>query len=446
MPCASRIPIVIALHLGPRGSLPRLLAALLLLLLPALSCHKPDPRLAEADAALKSGDLTRALDLASEMLRESPQSAQALDRKGLALQGMGRPDAEQTFREAIRLEPSRPEAYDHLAALLYQSGKADDAIEQWRAAIRADGRYAPARYNLGSVLQARGNLEEAVAQFREAVDLAPEMVSARLNLGVALVSLGRFPGAEKELKEAVRLAPKDPEAAFNLGAAYVAARKTPEGIAELRRALSLRADFAEAHERLATAYYYEGKPSEAEREFKEALRLKQDFAEAHFGLGALYRERGDESQAIGEYEAALASQPRHAEAATNLALLYGRRAEPPPRAVNRIAAFEIYRRALLRGDYAAAWATLSQRTRRFYLDDPERFRYAAVRGFQDPAARGRLETATFFLRYLEPPVPTSAPGLPYDPARMDAIRETPEGDFKVDFRVLTGVPGPDPQR
>ena len=437
---------MIALFLGPRGSLPRLFPALLLLLLLALSCHKTDPRLLEADTALQQGDLTRALDLASEVLRESPQSAQALDRKGLALQGMGRPGAEESFREAIRLDPSLAAPYDHLAALLYQSGKIDEAIEQWRAAIRADGRYAPAHYNLGSVLQARGNLEEAVAQFREAITLAPEMVAARLNLGIALVSLGRFPGAERELQEAVRLAPRDPEAAFNLGAAYVAARKSPEGIRELQRALSLRADFAEAHERLATAYFYEGKPAEAEREFKEALRLKPDYAEAHFGLGALYRERGTEAQAILEYEAALASQPRHVEAATNLALLYGRRAEPPARAMNRIAAFEIYRRALLRGDYAAAWGTLSQRTRLFYLDDPGRFRYAAARSFQDPAVRKRFESPTFFLRYLEPPSPTSAPGLPYDPARMDALREGPDGDFKVDFRVLTGVPGPDPER
>ena len=438
---------MIATRLGPRGSLLRS-AAFLLLALPAVfsSCRKPDPRLADADAALKKGELARALDLATEVLRETPRSAAALDRKGLALHGMGREGAEEAFREAIRLDPSRPEPYDHLAALLYRSGKTDEAIEQWRAAIRADGRYAPARYNLGSVLQARGNLEDAVTQFREAIDLAPEMVSARVNLGVALVALGRFPGAEKELKEAVRLAPRDPEAAFNLGTAYVAARRTQEGIRELQRALSLRADFAAAHERLGTAYFYEGKPSEAEREFREALRLQADLAEAHFGLGAVYRERGDDAQAILEYEATLVSQPRHPDASTNLAILYGRRPDPPERAANRIAAFEIYRRSLLRGEFAGAWRSLSQRTRRFYLDDPERFRYAAARGFQNPEARRRLESPTFFLRYLEPPVPNSAPGLPFDPSRMDAIREEPEGDFKVDFRVLSGVPGPDPDR
>src|SRR5262245_18792565 len=440
-------PMVITPPLAPRGFLFQpasfFLAALLIA---SFSCARPDPRLAQADVALKNGDLARALDLSTEVPRETPGSAAALDRKALALQGMGRPGAEETFREAIRLDPSRPEPYDHLATLLYQSGKVDEAIAQWRAAIQADGRYAPARYNLGSVLQARGNLEEAVAQLREAIELAPEMVQARLNLGIALVALGRFPGAEKELKEAVRLAPRDPEAAFNLGAAYVAARRTQEGIRELQRALSLRADFAAARERLATAWFYEGKPAEAEREFKEALRLQPDLAEAHFGLGALYRERGDDASAILEYAATLASRPTHADASTNLSLLYGRRPGPPARAVNRIAAFEIYRRALLRSDYAAAWQTLSERTRRFYLEDPGRFRYAAERGFKDPETRRRLESPAFFLRYLEPPVPNSVSGLPFDPSRMDGIREGPEGDFKVDFRVRSGVPGPDPQR
>jgi len=98
--------MVIAPRLGPRGSLLRSTALLLLLLLAvSSSCRKPDPRLAEADAALKSGELERALDLASEVQRETPGSAPALDRKGLALQGLGRQGAEEAFREAIPLEP-----------------------------------------------------------------------------------------------------------------------------------------------------------------------------------------------------------------------------------------------------------------------------------------------------------------------------------------------------
>jgi len=431
-----------------RASALSLAIASLILVGPLLSCRpsQEDPRVAAARAALEKGETQRALDLATEYLNEKPDSGEAMDLKGLALQAMGSAGAEQAFREAIRLRPSRPEPRDHLAALLYQAGKKQEAARAWQEVIQVDSEYAPAHYNLGSVYQADGRLDEAAAQFREALRLKPDLVQARINLGIALVSLGRFPEAEKELKEAARLSPNDPEVAFNLGAALVSARRTDDGIRELKRALSLRKDFAEAHERIATAYFYDGKLDQAESEFREALRLRADYAEAHLGLGVLMTEQGKEDEAIREYEKALAIEPTHHAASINLALLYGRKDKAPSKAVNRVAAFEIYRRGLVDKNWDAAWRILSARSRAIYLDDATRFRYAAQKGFADPQTRERLAASSFFLRYLEPPAPDPSSGLPYDPGRMGAVQEGPGGEWRVDLLVLSGLPTPDPQR
>jgi Flp pilus assembly protein TadD len=291
-----------------------------------------------------------------------------------------------------------------------------------------------------------GRFEEAILQFRAALKLQPELVQARINLGIALVSLSRFPEAEKELQEAARLAPNDPEVAFNLGAAYVSARKTPEGIRELRRSLSLRPNFTEARERLGTALFYEGKLEEATREFGEALKTRPESADAHFGLGLIHSEEGRTEEAIREYERALQGEPNHSAASTNLALLYGRSGKAPFRAQNRVAAFELYRRAILAKNWSAAWETLSERTRALYLNDSSRFRYAAQKAFENPGIRDKLAAPGFFLPYLEPPSPDPSSGLPYDPSRLGAIREGVSGDWKVDFLVLSGFPGPDPER
>ena len=422
--------------------------ASLLLLGPSLSCRRAheDPALATTRAALDKGESQRAFELATEYLKEKPDSGEAMDLKGLALQSMGRPEAEQAFREAIRLMPDRPEPRDHLAAFLYQTGDIRRAAQEWQEAIRVDADYAPAHYNLGSVYQAQGNLDEAVAQYREALRLKPDLAQARINLGIALVSLGRFPEGEKELREAAKLFPNDPEAAFNLGAALVSARRTDEGIRELRRALSLRKHFAEAHERIATACFYDGKLDQAETEFREALSIRPDYAEAHQGLGVLMTEQGKEDQAIQEYEKALAIQPTHHDASINLALLYGRKDKAPAKPVNRVAAFEIYRRGLLDKNWDRAWQVLSARSRAIYLDDPLRFRYAAQKGFDNPQTRERLSSPSFFLRYLEPPAPDPSSGLPYDPGRMGALKEGPDEEWRVDFLVLSGLPSPDPQR
>jgi len=407
---------------------------------------REDPRLAQAREALAKGEIQRAHDLISDLLREKPDSGEALDLKGLALQSMGRAEAEQAFREAIRRIPKRAEPHDHLAAFLYQSGRTEEAIAEWQAAVRENSQYAVGHYNLGSAYQRVGRLDQAVTEFRQALKLKPELTSARINLGIVLVTMGRFPEAEKELREAARQAPEDPEVAFNLGAAYVSARRTEDGIRELRRALALRPDFAEARERMGTAFFYDGKLEEAAREFGEALKIRPKYAEAHFGLGVLLSEEGKEEEAIREYERTLENQPDHAAASTNLALLYGRTGKTPPRGTNRVAAFEIYRRRLLEKNWDAAWSILSRHSRALYLDDPERFRYAARKGFDDPRVLEKLAAPGFFLRYLEPPSPDPASGLPYDPAQMGAVRESSDGEWKVDLLVVQDLPGPDPER
>ena len=433
----------------PRHSTQLIFAAICLILAgPLLACRhsREDPQLAATRSALDRGESQRALDLATEYLREKPDSGEAKDLQGLALQAMGRAQAEQAFRDAIRLLPTRPEPRDHLAAFLYQSGNREEAARLWQEAIQVDSEYAPAHYNLGSVYQAEGRLDEAAAQFREALRVKPDLIQARINLGIALVSLGRFPEAEQELRGAAKLSPDDPEAAFNLGAALVSARKTDEGIRELQRALSLRKDFAEAHERIATAYFYDGKLEQAEGEFREALKLRPQYADAHLGLGVLLTEQGKEDEAVREYEKALAIDPTHHAASINLALLYGRADKAPPKAVNRIAAFEIYRRALLERNWEQAWQVLSSRSRTLYLDDPMRFRYAAQKGFDSAQTRERLSSPSFFLRYLEPPAPDPSSGLPYDPARMGGVQEGPDAQWRVELLVLSALPSPDPQR
>ncbi len=420
-------------------------AAILALAALLLGCGRGggDPRLSEARQALDAGNPGRAQLLLQEAIARK-DSGEARDLLGLSLRALGKDEeAEHEFREAVRIAPGRPEGWDHLAALCYQKGRTEEAIRSWTEAVNRSSTYAPARYNLGSVLMAAGRNEEAASRFREALKIDPGLIVARINLGVALVALGRASEAEKELEEAARRAPSDPEVAYNLGAAYAANRKTSQAIKELKRALQLRPDFPEAMERLATATFYDGKQDEALKDFREALRLRPDFPDAHFGLGVLLTEQGKEDEAIREYEKVLELEPEHPGATTNLTLLYARTRAPLPKAINRAAAFELFRRAIVRNDAKAAWDLLSPRSRQLYLNDPERFRYAFERGFSDPKAKERSQSPGFFLKYLEPPRPDPASGLPYDPTRMRGVRDPSSGEWKVDFWVVEALPAPE---
>jgi tetratricopeptide (TPR) repeat protein len=417
------------------------------LLLACLAGCRPDrhePRIAEARRALDAGHAGPALETLRGLTREGRESGEIHDLIGLSLRSLGKDDeAEQEFLEALRRFPGEPGLYDHLAALYFQKGRTEEATRLWTDAARRFPSYAQAPYNLGSALLAGGRAKEASDWLERAIAIDPNLTAARINLGAVLLTLGQAARAEETLREAARRAPSDPEVAFNLGALYTSARKTGEAIDELRRAVSLRSDFPEARERLGTAYFYAGKPQEALREFREALRLRPDFADAHFGLAVLLTEDGHEGEAIREYEKVLEIQPTHPGATTNLTLLYGRAAFPLARATNRVAALEMFRRAILRRDWQGAWQLISKRSRAFYLDDPERFHLAFLRGFADPKVIARVQSASFFLQYLEPPHVDPASGLPYDPARLRAILDPVSGEWKVDFWVVEALPAPD---
>jgi serine/threonine-protein kinase len=107
----------------------------------ALACEAADPP--QTAEALRYCTAARAL---------RPKSAAVLLKLGLMLEAQARqPEAEDAFREAVRLQPDFPEAH----------------------------------YNLGLALKGQGKLPEAIAEFQEALRLRPDFPQAKQNLAEA---------------------------------------------------------------------------------------------------------------------------------------------------------------------------------------------------------------------------------------------------------------------
>lgn len=83
------------------------------------------------------------------------------------------------FREALRLRPNDPKAYNNLGIALATQG---EAIDDFRAAIRLDPEYANAEFNLGAALANSGRLQEAMTHLSTAVRLQPDDRRARQSL------------------------------------------------------------------------------------------------------------------------------------------------------------------------------------------------------------------------------------------------------------------------
>lgn len=177
---------------------------------------------------LRTGETTRAAELAEGFVRQNPGNPLAWQHRGETLSQAGRfAEAEQAFARARRLLPSadvlrslamaRSARGDHAAAraaiaearalagpnlwLTYSEAEIEmyagnhTASERLYRAVIAERESAYDHSNLGNCLYYQDRFAEAAASYRRALGLAPNDFVAMRNLGDALQALGDRDGA-----------------------------------------------------------------------------------------------------------------------------------------------------------------------------------------------------------------------------------------------------------
>ncbi len=117
------------------------------------------------------------------------------------------PEAIQTFRGALGLNPDYAEAHYDLGNLLLQDGRVSDAVGHYEQGLRIKPDHAEAHNNLGIALAQMGRIEEAIAHYQQAVRIDPDYAEARYNCEVALEKEGRVPEAIENYEQALELRP-----------------------------------------------------------------------------------------------------------------------------------------------------------------------------------------------------------------------------------------------
>lgn len=112
--------------------------------------------------------------------------------------------AENSVREALRLNPNDAEARIWLGRILLQKGEEQRALREYRIAQRIDPRSAEVRNEMGELLMAMNRPEEAAEELKWAVRLDSSMVTARVNLGMAFQQLGLSDSARVQVENATR--------------------------------------------------------------------------------------------------------------------------------------------------------------------------------------------------------------------------------------------------
>jgi tetratricopeptide (TPR) repeat protein len=254
----------------------------------------------------QTGDAAEALESLRRLARLLPQSPDAWDDLGMALDAAKR-DAEaiSAFQQATRLNPESVSSMNSLAELYAREGRNEEAARGFRQVLRQKPSWAPAHLGLGKVLEATGKTEEAKKEFQEALQNRVRTPKFLNTLAKFSFSKGWYDAAVTNFTDSLRLSPSDPDTHFNLGLTLLKLGRHSEAEAHFAEAVRLQPSFTQAHFLLGMELGKGGDAAGAAEHFAQAVRLKPASIEARLNLGiALFNQRLNQ-QALDQFDEVL---------------------------------------------------------------------------------------------------------------------------------------------
>jgi tetratricopeptide (TPR) repeat protein len=223
-------------------------------------------------------------------------------------------EAEDLARKAIKLAPDDPLSFDQLGVALEMLGRTDAESENaYRTAISLDPLFAPAHAHLGRLLRRRGLIRESQESYANAVRLSND-VGTMIVVANVLQSEGRFAESEELLQKAMIRDPRNPTALLLLGRSLTALGRYDEAEEALRLCLSVINNNYMANNLLATLYLRQEKPDQAGDALSQALKFvslheKRSLARQFEAVGDAYIKSARPRQAEHAYRQAIALDP-----------------------------------------------------------------------------------------------------------------------------------------
>ena len=262
---------------------------------------------------IRDGEFERARAIAAGLRARMKDSPLPDYHLGLVAQADGRMDeAEQAFRESLRVSPGFRPASAQLAALLTTLGRFDEAAAALARQLEATPRSVETILGLAGIEMQRGAMPAAQAWLERAIALDGRAPAPRIALTELLIARddpGKALVAARGLFDA---APQDPRAAELLGRVHLASRDPAGAAAMFRRAAGLAPDQPLPRLRLAQALETGGDIAAARAALDEAIGLQPRALGPWGERVALELRQGDRAEAMRVAERLRA---RHAAAA-----------------------------------------------------------------------------------------------------------------------------------
>lgn len=145
-----------------------------------------DIYLRQAQAYCEEKQWKKAFQACQEILKVSPQAAEAYKLLGKVLQQQGKvTDSMGFYAKALTLQPHYPEVYSNLGSLYAKKQQWEDAVAYYQKAIEQDPSFAMAYFNLAKVWKRLGDHEREQNCLTAALRLQPDLGTAAQHYRIA---------------------------------------------------------------------------------------------------------------------------------------------------------------------------------------------------------------------------------------------------------------------
>ena len=260
-----------------------------------------------------------AVPVLEQAVKNAPDNAVGHFQLGLAYAGtknLGQ--AEAQWREAVRLQPTMPDAHRALASLALQKHDAKLLAESG-AALKsiapgsADGYIYEAQAALW-----QGNQVAAETDIKKAIEVAPQNPAGYIQMGDLRLGQRKIEEAEKYFAQALKIDPSSSDALAGLVNIAVERKDPAKAMRLVQDQIALVPGSSNFYFLLGQLQLHSQDQSKAEAAFRKSVDLDKSNVPAVLSLGGLQVAEGSVAQAIATYQQAIQQTPGDARLYTGL--------------------------------------------------------------------------------------------------------------------------------
>ncbi|MGD1937521.1 MAG: tetratricopeptide repeat protein [Cyanophyceae cyanobacterium] len=255
---------------------------------------------------LEAGDFKGAVEAYEEAIKLSPNSPDALYRRGAVYIDAGDYQAAiADLDRAIRLRPEFAQAYFQRGNARYLLGDLQGATEDYDLATNYDPALPAPYLNRGNVKADLGDDEAAIADYNEAIqrgnnDRVEILAAAFLNRSLSKSNLDDQKGAIDDATQAIQLNPNYSLAYQNRGLAQRRLGDLQAAIEDFNVAIQLAPEDPDPFYNRGLARYELGELQGTVEDFNQAIRLNPSHALVYYDRGVARLRQGDRAGGLSD--------------------------------------------------------------------------------------------------------------------------------------------------